>query len=188
MRKVILGALLLLSTLSFSQETEFKFSKEGFTDYVVTKVDSTKTQSELYKKSLEWVQVTYNNPKEVIKAQIENDYIRIEGVSKNAICMKALGMNTCSSARYQIEITFKDGKYKFDVISVEQYVSPSKYSSGGWYTIPIDNTKYAYKDNGEIRNTYKQYPENLENLFNSLNLSLKDFLLSKNVQSKSKEW
>ena len=92
MKKIIyfLLATISISNLSFSQETEFKFDKEGFTDFVVTQCEG-KTQAELYKKALDWVSVTYKNPKEVIKAQIENDYIRIEGSSNSLICLNILG-------------------------------------------------------------------------------------------------
>jgi hypothetical protein len=78
MKKILLVLLMLAGFYSNAQETEFKFAKEGFTDYVVGTVEG-KTAQELYKKTLDWVSVTYKNPKEVIKAQIENDYIRIEG-------------------------------------------------------------------------------------------------------------
>jgi hypothetical protein len=114
MKKLLLGSLLLLSMIGFSQETEFKFTKNGFTDFVVTQVDG-KNQSELYKKVLDWVQVTYKDPKEVIKAQIENDYVRIEGFRDNTICNEALGMKNCWSIRYQIEIYVKDDKYKLNM-------------------------------------------------------------------------
>ena len=193
MRNLLLGALLLLSTLSFSQETEFKFTKNGFTDFVVTQVDG-KTQSDLYKKVLDWVQVTYKNPKEVLKAQIENDYIRIEGFKSNVLCIKFLGMLDCSDIRYQIEIYVKDGKYKFDVIRLEFYTKPTKYNNyvGGWNDFPINSIDYSfmYKDSGEIRNNYKLYPESIETTFNSLNISLKEFILNNNNnnQSKSKDW
>ena len=111
MKKIILLlSLLSSSTIIYSQETEFKFVKEGFTDFVITQCEG-KTQSELYKKALDWVSVTFKNPKEVIKAQIENDYIRIEGSSKNLVCFNAMG-KSCNTAKYNIEISFKDGKYK----------------------------------------------------------------------------
>jgi hypothetical protein len=187
MKKLLLGALLLLSVSIFSQSTDFKFTKEGFTDYVVIPIDG-KTQADLYKKTLEWVQVTYNTPKEVLKGEIENDYIRIEGVTKNGLCMKTLGLNTCNMVKYQIEISFKDGKYKFDVIKVEQYLNPSQYSSGGWSEVPIETTVYAYKENGDIRNVFKQYPENLETIFNTLNDSLKKFITTNTTTTKTKDW
>jgi hypothetical protein len=189
MKKLLLGSLLLLSTLSSSQQTEFKFTKNGFTDFVVTQVDG-KTQSDLYKKVLDWVQVTYRNPKEVLKAQIENDYVRIEGSKSNSLCTKALGMATCWDIRYQIEIYVKDGKYKFDVIRLEFYLKATQYSSGGWYDFPINGTDYSayYKESGEIKNAYKLYPEGLETTFNSLNTSLKSFILDEEQTKKSSEW
>jgi hypothetical protein len=177
---ILMGALLLLSMVSFGQETEFKFTREGFTDFVVTSIDSAK-QNDLYKKTLEWVQVNYNTPSEVLKGQIENQYIRIEGVSKNALCIKSFGTNTCSSVKYQIEISFKDGKYKFDVIELSQYYT------GGWYKLYLDAPKLYYKDNGEIRPVYSQYPENIENVFNSLNKSLEAFLKSEKATPKT-DW
>ena len=115
MKKIVLA--LLIGFCGFAQETEFKFSKEGFTDFVVTEVPG-KTQSELYKKAIDWVAVTYKNPKEVIKAQIENDYIRITGVSDNLLLFNAMGKKYYS-ADYTIEISFKDGKYKFEVLNLE---------------------------------------------------------------------
>lgn len=41
---------LTLSTIGYCQEAEFKFTKDGFTDYVVTQCEG-KTQSEIYKKN-----------------------------------------------------------------------------------------------------------------------------------------
>lgn len=148
MKKILLGALLLLSILSFAQETEFKFTKDGFTDFVVTTVEG-KTQQELYKKTLEWIQVTYKNPKEVLLAQIENDYIRFEGFKPNTLCLNSLGMLICENIKYQIEVSFKDGKYKFDVIKLETYTKSSQYVSGGWNIFPINSTDYSafYKKN-----------------------------------------
>ena len=85
--------LLLVSGIMTAQETEFKFTKDGFTDYVIGTVPN-KTASELYKKSIDWINITYKNPREVIKAQIENDYIRIEGISSSMLCKKILNWIT----------------------------------------------------------------------------------------------
>ncbi|AWG20205.1 hypothetical protein FFWV33_01020 [Flavobacterium faecale] len=188
MKKVLMLFLLLITGLITAQETEFKFTKDGFTDYVVGTIPN-KTANELYKKALDWVSVTYNNPKEVIKAQIENDYIRIEGSESNMLCIKTLGMMNCSNGRYQIEISFKDGKYKFDVIKLEQYLKPSQYSViSGWTEVGIGLTNPYYKENGDLRSIYKLYPEAIETKFNNLNTSLNEFLKSDNIPSKKSEW
>lgn len=190
MKKIILGLLVFISFCSNAQETEFKFindKEKGFTDYVVGNTEG-KTALELYKKTLDWVAITYKNPKEVVKAQIENDYIRIEGFKSNLLCIKSLGLLTCSDVRYQIEISFKDGKYKFDLTKLEQYNSPSQYSRGGWYEISLNDTSFCYKENGELRSLYKLYPSAIESEFNALNTSLKDFLKSDAIPSKKSDW
>ena len=189
MKKIIyfLLATISISNSSFGQETEFKFTKEGFTDFVVTQCEG-KTQAELYEETLDWVSITYKNPKEVIKAQIENDYIRIEGSSNNLLCKKVLLSTMCDNAKYQIEISFKDGKYKFDIINISGYFSGSQYSSGGWYDVKFDKMSEYYKDNGDVRSMYKNYPASFSETFNSLNISLEDFLKSYKIPSKKSDW
>jgi len=81
MKKIIL--LFLISFSGFAQEIQFVYTKEsGLTDFIVTKCEG-KSRQELYKKVIDWISVFYNNPKEVIKAEIIDDYIRIEGLQKN---------------------------------------------------------------------------------------------------------
>lgn len=180
--------LIFFCCYSNAQETEFKFTKEGLTDYVVGIVEG-KTAQELYKKTIDWINVTYKNPKEVIKAQIENDYIRLEGAKSNMLCIKTLGLLNCYNVRYQIEISLKDGKYKFDIIKLEQYIPPSQYSvTSGWSEIGIINTSVYYKENGDLKSLFKLYPAAIETEFNSLNTSLKDFLKSDTIPSKKSDW
>jgi hypothetical protein len=188
MKKSLL-LILFIAGFANAQETEFKFTKDGFTDFVVVNVDG-KNQQELYKKALDWLQVTYKNPKEVIKAQIKNDYVRIEGFKSNMLCIKSLGILTCFDVRYQIEISFKDGRYKFDVTRIEQYSPPSQYSSGGWSDFPIngDIGKAYFKKSGEIRSMFKLYPDAFQSTFNGLNKDLKSFLKSETIPSKIEEW
>lgn len=186
MKKLIIG-LLFITTFANAQETEFKFNKEGFTDYVVGNVEG-KTATELYKKTIDWISVTYKNPKEVIKAQIENEYIRIEGAKENMLCLKSLGMLNCYNARYLIEISLKDDKYKFDVIILETYMAPSAVSAGGWGEVVLSNTSVYYKGNGDLKSIFKLYPLAIETEFNLLNTSLKKFLISDAIPSKKNDW
>lgn len=186
MKKIILGLSTLLSVLGFSQETEFKLTKDGFTDFIVTPVEN-KTQTEMYKKAFDWVNVTFKNPKEVIKAQIENDYIRIEGSSNSLICINILGMKNCYLSKYQIEISFKDGKYKFDVSDLSFYTEPSQYGAGGWFPENFSKPSDYFKDNGDLRGRFKFYNE-IPSYFNNLNIELKDFLVSDKIPSKKNDW
>lgn len=181
MKKTIFFLIVTISSFSFSQETEFKFDKENFTDYIVTQCEG-KSQAELYKKALDWVSVTYKNPKEVVKAQIENDYIRIEGASKDLVCFNILGSKSCNTSKYTIEISFKDGRYKFDILGNIQYLYED-----GWAEISLDKTSVYYNKKGEIRSNYKYFPE-IATYFNNLNLELKEFLISDKIPSKKSDW
>lgn len=186
MRRIILGLLVCFNLAIYGQETDFKLTKDGFTDFVVTPVEN-KTQAEMYKKAIDWISVTFKDPREVIKSQIENDYIRIEGSSNSLICVNILGMKNCYLSKYQIEISFKDGKYKFDVIEMSLFAPASQYSSGGWYPENFVKMDLYFKDNGELRGRYKYYPE-IPVYFNKLNSELKDFILSDKIPSKKTDW
>lgn len=184
MKKILF--LLFVFGVSYSQESEFKFTKEGFTDFVVSECAG-KTQTELYKKSIDWLAVTYKNPKEVLKAQIENDYIRFEGSAPGLVTLVNL-MTFTYPTTYQVEVSFKDGKYKFDVTEIKYYIARSQYSAGGWYDFDIKETTAYYNKKGEIRATYKNMPESLTNYFNNLNNEMKSFFMSENIPSKKSDW
>lgn len=187
MKKIILVFALLISIFSFGQETEFKMTKDAFTDYIVTPCDG-KLQSDIYKKTLDWLSIAYKNPKEVLKASLENDYVRLEGSSGGLVCINALGMKNCYDTKYQIEISFKEGKYKFDIIEIQYYVGASQYSSGGWYPFNMIAMEPYFNKKGEIRSAYKYYPENVPSYFNDLNKSLHDFIISTEIPSKKSDW
>lgn len=81
MKKLLIGFTLLFSTFVNAQETEFTFNKErGMTDFIVIPVEG-KTATDIYKKVIEWIKITYKNPNEVILSTIENEYVRFEGIS-----------------------------------------------------------------------------------------------------------
>lgn len=178
MKKILFA--LLISGFCFAQETEFSFTKNGFTDYVVREVAG-KTKEELYKKAIDWVSVTYKNPKEVLKAQIENEYIRITGFSSNLLLFNAMGKRYYD-ADYTIEISFKEGKYKFDVISVNLLGTNSEPK------MELSDMSEYYKSNGQIKSNYKYFPDNFANFFNNLNKDLFEFLSSDNIPSKKNDW
>lgn len=185
MKKIIFTLMLLFSLNTFSQETEYKLSKDGFTDFIVTSI-SNKTQSDLYKKTIDWINITYKNPSSVILSKIENEYIRIEGSSFGLVTVNVLGKHPKES-KYTIEISFKDGRYKFDVISISGYDSPSQYTSGGWFILDLSNTENIFNKKGELKGTYKYYSD-IPLYFNQLNNSLYNFIISESIPSKEDKW
>lgn len=166
MKKLIL--LLLITAFGYAQETKFTFTKEGFTDYVVTEVPG--TQNEIYSKAINWIKENYKNPEEVIKMTIENQKVRIQGYKENFYCVKYGKQDICTNAVYVIEISFKDGKYKFEPIEMKLS------NSAGSYQMDLNNTSVYYNKKGELLKGSEKTPELLENLFNDLNGSLKDYI------------
>ena len=179
--KILIIIFLLLTKTGLAQEKEFRLSKDGFTDFLVIDCQD-KSQSELYKKTLDWIAVKYNTPSEVIKGQIENEYIRIEGFANHVIS---------SGTKYQIEISFKDGKYKFDLIKIQFYSDLDnalfETTDINWKEFDIVNTSKFVDENGKIIRKANVWGRVIKH-FNSLNSSLYDFLMSEQIPSKKKDW
>ena len=167
----------------------FKFSEDGFTDYVVVDVDSL-SKEKLYIQVKNWVLETYNTPSEVIKSEIKNKKIRIEGSKSGGLSVKGmLGMSYYYDIKYSIEISVRDGKYKFDPISLKYYIPYSKYVTAQWVNLPIFNKEslspYYYqkgKKKGRIQSIFSSYPSSVENHFDNLNISLFNYI-NKNKES-----
>ncbi|MFV5696697.1 DUF4468 domain-containing protein [Flavobacterium sp. LB3P122] len=186
MKKIFL-LLVLVCSFSYGQETEFKFTKDGLTDFVVIDCPG-KTQAELYKKALDWVLVTYKNPNEVLKAKIENDYIRIDGASSGLILQYILGMPMEFTGKYTTEIFFKEGKFKFDITALGYYHPGSKYGAGVEVDILNGSMSDYFRKDETIRATFKKYPEKFSSEFNGLTASLKEFVMSDKIPSKKSDW
>lgn len=173
--KKIFYLFILITGISGAQEKEFTFNNErGMTDFIVTPIDG-KTTPEIYKKVIEWIKVTFKNPSEVILSTIENEYVRFEGSSFLAN----------SNAKYQIEVSIKEGRYKFDLISLQFYVTPTQYNIGGWTNSYINfngnssqkSRANMYKNDGSLRGWCKFVPD-IPLYFNDLNKSLSESIKS----------
>jgi hypothetical protein len=169
-----------VAQFGFGQETEFTFDNtKGMTDFVVTNVEG-KTAPEIYKKVIEWIKITYKNPDKVILSTIDNEYVRFEGFSSScySINMALMGKSYLET-KYQIEISIKDDRYKFDIIGMENYTAPSQYSRGGWSENILFNgnldkeylEKTIYKKDGTLRSIWK-YINDVPVYFNGLNKSI----------------
>lgn len=184
MKKVMLSFLILVSFYSNSQEVEFTFTSEkGLTDFIVTPVEG-KAAADIYKKIIDWIKVTYKDPSKVILSTIENEYIRFEGASSTIYCINAMG-KTCYNTKYQIEISIKDGKYKFDIVDVQSYID-------SWIKNPVfndvlskDNSSYYFKKDGTLKNNWTYLPE-FPKYFNNLNKLLLESIVSK--EKKNDNW
>ena len=176
MKKILFTLTLgLLTIISFAQAPTFTLSEEKPTfpnQFVAIEVDGL-TIPDGYNRALEWINITYNTPSEVIKSQVENKYIRIQGIVKSLHSIGSLVPLT--NVRYLIEFKFKDNKVKFDVIELEWYAAPSQYGPGGWSNFTLNNTK-LYKKNGKPKKGYAKNVQRVMSYFNELVLSMDTYI------------
>jgi hypothetical protein len=173
MKKIIIA--LFIGAFGYAQEMP-KITKDGLTPIVVN-VEG-KTASEIYAKTKEWIQTYYKNPSEVLKADIPNEMIRIEGYAVDGYKTKNLGMVYGYDYDYTIEIDFKDGKYRYNYI-VGQFWSLGKHV--------LYSYRYFIKDDGTIRKTQQLAYDTLNETINNTSFSLFNYITGK-TQSQKKDW
>lgn len=174
---IIMTIAIIFCTFSYSQEiTKLKLTQNGVEPIIVI-TDSLKA-TDLYKKSLNWVQETYKNPESVLKAKIENEKIRIDGFAENAWQTESLGMKQNFNMEYSIEISFKDGKYKFEFII-------GQFSVAGGQKLSWDYRTF-FKKTGEIRSVYSKSVPSLEETMNNLSMLYYNYVTGKTTKKDDK--
>ena len=159
---------------------------------MVVNIDSL-NKKELYTQVKNWILETYNTPSEVIKSEIENKKIRIEGSKSNLIVMKGiLGKPYYYDSKYSIEISVRDGKYKFDPISLKYWIPSSQYISAKWQDLYIFDkgslsSFYNQKGmkKGRVISIWASLPSDLEMHFDGLNISLFNYIQKNKLEESS---
>lgn len=163
MKKLIL--ILLISFSGFAQNFTI-LTKEGFEPLVVD-VEN-KSAEEIYLKAKDWIQTYYKNPNEVLKADISNQMLKIEGYAVNGFQTKAFGIVGNMDYNYTIELEFKENKYRLT------YIIHNFYSKG---QMALYTYKSFIKSDGTIRKQHefsydtllKNVNETSNSLFNFIN-------------------
>lgn len=182
----LLAILIISIGTLFSQDT-FIYDINGLSsEYIVLEFPD-KTQSELYQKTLNYIQDAFENPDEVIKNKIKDNKIRYSGYDKNGIYVSIMGGKDYKSVNYSIEILFKDGKIKFVPIYFE-YLSASEYGVN-WINISLDDGSSLYKKNGKPYKMTRDYPLCVQKKFNTQFLRLVDYINNTaDVAGNENEW
>lgn len=130
----------------------YKVTPQGLTplktpekNYLVIDFDSL-NKKELYKKSIAFINETYENPKEAIKADTENEYIRVKTYIPNFMKVNNGGVNIIVDNEYTLELKFKDNKVRFEILE-EKFCDSYcvVYSGSKWTSYPI------YTKKGKLR-------------------------------------
>jgi hypothetical protein len=176
LKLLLLVAFMAAST--YAQDTEFKFSKDGLTDFVVTTYEG--SAKDTYNRALAWVK---ENSKKgyTVTSSVENEKMTVQGIKENFLCSKAGGTTVCSAGTFTIEITFKDGKFKFEAIGLSE-----KPNNGGAVVVHNLNDFSEYYDkDGSLKKYKDDVPVAYESLFNGLN---KDLITFMDKKKKADNW
>ena len=150
----------ILDSASKSNIQKFELTKDGVKPIIL--VFDSLTAPTIYKKTLNWVQETYKNPSEVLKTNIENEKIRVDGIKKNVWFYKGMGMKIFYDVEYSFYVEFKDGKAKLS------FTFGNTWNEGK--SSYVDYTK-IYKENGDVYSMYKETKPGMELMMNELALS-----------------
>lgn len=171
MKKNLILLFIAISSICIGQTNDkesvgkFEYSEVGLNDFVVTNIDG-KTKEEIYSKAINWVKETYKNPDLVLKMQIINEKLRIDAIATDLLKVKGVSSNL----NYFIEISFRDNKYKFEILSL-------------LYENSVDYKKIPnFKTDKKLIKNFGNTPVDIENYFNKLNQSLIDYIVGKTVE------
>lgn len=156
MKKLLL--LLFVTTLFNVNAQDISITKDGITDYVVSDCEGI-AKDVMYGKAIEWVNLTFKNPNEVLIANLENNIIRLE-FSETSKPIK----------KFVVEIQFRDNRYKFDPISIM------------FPTVPVPSNDFLktldkyFKKDGSLKSRTSMTVRSVQNILNSTNISLKNYI------------
>lgn len=167
-----------ITSLVFSQDIqELKLTKEGVKPVVLNFENLSSTQ--IYEKTLMWIQEDFINPKDVIKENIENEKIVIDGFAKKAWWYKSMGLKNYNHMQYKVAIYFKNNTVTFE------------YLVGEFYLLEGPKAQYDYRmffdKAGSVRKQYDDAIPSLELTMNTLLLSYYNYVSGNNVQVETKD-
>lgn len=143
-----LSLLLLMFTITVSGQdliefttTEFENTKEdGFTGGKVGKFARINNEpkvvsapglsaAELYQKTLNWVNETYQGGEEVVLGSIDGEYIRFQGFSRDMFYKQSLGSMSAVPVKYDVIVRFRDGRLRWEYTSFKYPTTTNAYMS-----------------------------------------------------------
>jgi hypothetical protein len=131
-------------------------------NYVVITIDSC-SADKLYKKTINYINLTYKSPESVIRGKSENEFLTF--VTHDKIVMKLNRIENVD-IEYFTTISYKDNKIKITFTDVDMYFFtdhkiPITIVGSGW------SGWHIYKEDGSIFFPKKLNKERIEEFFNN---------------------
>ncbi len=179
MKKIILTVIISALTFGvYAQNKTFTLPEnEGEKlggQYIV--IDEKGTPQENYNKVINYINKTYNTPSEVIKSQINGEYIRIEGSS--TLFKHTGAWWTCT---HSFEFKFKQDRIKLTLLDLEEVTQ--KTDVIGFCT--YDKT---HNSSGKIKNSLMNYVIKVTNSVNELAEGIKIGIAKENSKNTEDDW
>lgn len=151
--------------------------KDTSRSFITISIDS--SANYLYLSSVNYIQETFKNPDYVIKARIENEYLRYGVHEKNMLQFQIKKQTFPINASYSVELKFKDGKLRVEFLDIKLVASNDvpvywvKTGSKmmGW------SRQHIYDTDGSIEHMDEK--NRIEEYFNGEVKKIKDYILKK---------
>lgn len=166
--RLITLALMMFVSVAYAQLPKMEITKDGIKPIIV-EVPNMSAES-IYKKVYNWVQRNFENPNEVIKGNIEGEFLRINIFDKKGYEYKALGGIYRSGAEYTIEIDIKDNQYVF-ASKIENLLD------AGGYVYKFKPKSY-FKKNGQVKTRKEIEINSLKKMLNSRNSVIYKYIIN----------
>lgn len=123
MKKLIFLSMVFFCSFCYGQR--FVLTPNGLRDsldteksYVVINVEG-KTAKQLFDNAVKYINKAYTNPNEVIKGQTDGEYLKYITHVSDFVSFKNSFLTAKFDADYTTELSFKDGKVKFEIINLD---------------------------------------------------------------------
>ncbi|WP_127845400.1 DUF4468 domain-containing protein [Psychroflexus aestuariivivens] len=173
MKSNILLVIAFLGTVFCSlaqDQSQFEYQSSGLSSFVVTDVND-KPASQLFSETKHWISEQKKTYQFEVIDEVGDKIIQLSGEAKDVIIYK----NYTSNLKFNLEIAFKNNRYKFEISDL-QYEYYNSY-----YDLPNINNP----NQPELERHFENAKIDLPEFFNKLNKSLKK---SMDKQSKLGGW
>ena len=179
--KKILSIMLLFSVYSlFAQE--FELTPDGLKEkttgknYAVISAEG-KTANQLYNSAIKYININYKNPQEVIKADLKGEYIKWETYIPVTGMINNTFISVAADATITMQLFFKDGKAKFEIINQDIRNSKNKGPLGHVMIKGRRSNGFPIYDEKDGKLIQEDLKKDIESYYNTTLYKIKEILL-----------
>jgi len=158
---------LFISSVAFSQVPKIELTPNGVEPTVVHV--GIMPAADIYAKTVNWIENNFDNPNDVMVANIEDKSITIKAVEPKVWTPMRIGQITNYGLNYTLKIEFKDGRYRMTYTLGNFEIEGKQLSS-----TPKDLFK---KFDGSIKYNLEGAVYGIENKLNKRTESLYNFIM-----------